>query len=370
MSDDTGYVGTDSSIASTDVAALFEGAKFFSPAVGNKNRSPLVGWLTGLLERNGPVSLRRVETLPAQTSCVATCVIGSGPALTDLPPSGDEFELAIRHLERLQGSPFGAVYPLAAATVSALAPVAVASQLQVPLLDVDGMGSTYALIHHTAMYLGGMSPTPLVALGPTGESVTIEVDAAPRVDRMLRAVVDTLGGWAALAAYPTTTGTLQHAVLHGMVSRLLNVGRVLLQHAEPDVLINRLGAITGSRRIGRARIAELEHLSRPTHGAVPAHPTSIVANEIGGQGRQFRMELRSEIIAVFADGVLAAGAPDLTCLLDVSRGELAALDSIQIGDVVDILATHADAMWYAPDGMEMVGLRSHNIPLAHPRQLT
>lgn len=368
MSDTASYIGTNSSIDSTDVAALFEGARFFSPAVGNKNRTPLAAWLTGLLERNGPVPLRRVETLPARTTCVATCVIGSGPALADLPPSGDEFLLAIRHLERLQGSTFGAVYPLAAATVSALAPVAVASQLHVPLLDVDGMGSTYALIHHTAMYLAGVSPTPLVALGPTGESVTIEVQAAPRVDRMLRAVVDTLGGWAALAAYPTTTGVLRHAALRGTVSRLLNVGRILLQRGDPEVLLTRLSAITGSRRIGRARIAELEHLSRPTDGAVPAHPTSIVADEIGGLGRQFRIELRSEIVAVFADGVLAAGAPDLTCLFDVSRGELAALDSIRIGDVVDIVTTRADGMWYAPEAMKMVGLRSHNIPLAHPQQ--
>jgi len=369
MSDPTSYVGSDSSIDRPDVPALFEGARFFAPAVGTSNGTPLSTWLTELLDHNGPVPLWRVETLPPETPCVATCVIGSGSALADLPPTGDEFELAVRQLERVHGHRFEAVYPLAAATVSALAPVAVASQLGVPLLDADGMGSTFALIHHTAMHLNGVPPTPLVVLGPTGESVTIDVLVAPRADRLLRAVVDTLGGWAALAAYPTTAGVLRHAALRGTVSRLLNVGRVLLQRSDPETLIARLSAITGSRRIGRARIAELEHLSRPTDGAVPAHPTSIVANEIGGQSRQFRIELRSEIVAVFADGVLTAGAPDLTTLVDVSRSELVALDSIQIGDVVDILATHADAMWYSPEGMQMVGLSSHNIPLAHPQQL-
>jgi uncharacterized protein len=71
---------------------------------------------------------------------------------------------------------------------------------------------------------------------------------------------------------------------------------------------------------------------------------------------------------VFADGALVAGAPDLISLLDVSRGVLATLDSLEPGDLVDVLATPADAVWYSPRGMEMVGMGSHGIPLAHPRR--
>jgi DUF917 family protein len=54
--------------------------------------------------------------------------------------------------------------------------------------------------------------------------------------------------------------------------------------------------------------------------------------------------------------------------VDVTRGELATLDSLQIGDLVDVLVTPADAIWYSPEGIRMVGLSSHNIPLDHPRQ--
>jgi DUF917 family protein len=364
----TGYVGAIAAIRAEDVPALYEGAKFYSPAVGDTNRAALTAWLTGLLDRNGPVPLCRAETLPTQTRCISVCVIGSGAAMADLPPAGDEFERAIGEVAKLQGAPFGAVYPLAAATVSAVVPVVAAAQLGVPLLDADGMGRTFALIHHTAMHLSGVSPTPLAAHGPTGETVLIEVRDAPRADRLLRANVDTLGGWAALAAYPTTAGTLRRAAQPGTVSRLVNVGRLLLERTDAETLVARLRAITGSRRIGRGRIVELEHLSRPTDGTIPAHPSSLVAEEVGNQGRQLRIELRSEIVAAFADGALVAGAPDLLCLVDVTRGELATLDSLQIGDLVDVLVTPADAIWYSPEGMRMVGLSSHNIPLDHPRQ--
>jgi hypothetical protein len=364
----TGYVGAASSITAGDVPALYEGAKFYSPAVGDASKPLTVSWLMDLLERNGPVVLMRPDALPPRTRCVSLCVIGSGAALADLPPSGDEFALAVRELEDLTHWRFGAVYPLAAATVSALVPLAAASQLDVPLLDADGMGRTFALIHHTAMQLAGLAPTPLVVRGPTGESVTIKVHAAARADALLRSNVDTLGGWAALASYPCTAGDLRLAALPSTVSRLVNVGRLLLETTDAEVLVTRLAAVTGCQRIGRGRIVELEHLSRPSDVTIPAHPSSVVIDEIGGQGRLFRLELRSEIVAVFADGALAAAAPDLVCLVDVLRGELSTLDSLEPGDVVDVLVTSADGVWYSAEGLDMVGPASHGIPLDHPRR--
>ncbi|GAA2117434.1 DUF917 domain-containing protein [Actinomadura alba] len=363
-----GYVGSGKSITAADIPALYEGAKFYSPAVGDASKASLVSWLMDLLERNGPVVLVRPDALPPQVHCVSLCVIGSGAALADLPPSGDEFVLAVRELEHVMHRRFGAVYPLAAATISALVPLAAASQLDVPLLDADGMGRTFALIHHTSMSLAGLSPAPLVVRGPTGETVTIEVRASARADTLLRSNVDTLGGWAALASYPCTAGDLRRAALPSTVSRLINVGRLLLEPVGADVLVTRLAAVTGCQRIGRGRIVELEHLSRPSDVTIPAHPSSVVIDEIGGQGRLFRLELRSEIVAVFADGALAAAAPDLVCLVDILRGELATLDSLEPGDVVDVLVMPADAIWYSAEGLAMVGPTSHGIPLDHPRR--
>ncbi len=134
------------------------------------------------------------------------------------------------------------------------------------------------------------------------------------------------------------------------------------------MLLTRLSVLTGCRRIGRGRIVELEHLSRPTDMTIPAHPSSVILTETSGTGRLFRLELRSEIVAVFADGALAAATPDLICLVDVLSGRVASLDSLQPGTVVDIVATPADAAWYSPQGLAMVGPATHGIPLPHPRQ--
>ncbi|WP_028925801.1 DUF917 domain-containing protein [Pseudonocardia acaciae] len=375
----TSYLGGGAAIAAEDVPALYAGANFYTPAIADLGWTSLLAWTVSLLERNGPVPLVRPTAIAPDTRCAAVCVIGSGAAMADLPPTGDEFAMAVRELAAMTGaSDFDAVYPLAAATVSAVVPVAVASQLGVPLLDADGEGRTFALIHHTAMHLAGVAATPLVVRGVTGESVGIRVLASARVDTLLRSNVEVLGGWAALAGYPSTAGELCRAALPGTVSRLLNVGRLLRESTGADELVARLAAVTGCRRLGRGRIVELEHLSRPTDLMNPAHPSTVVIDEVGGgggggggkcdSGRMYRLELRSEIVAVFADGALVAAAPDLISLVNVQYGEVATLDNLEPGDLVDILVMPADAVWYSAEGLAMVGPASHGIPLDHPRR--
>jgi len=73
----------------------------------------------------------------------------------------------------------------------------------------------------------------------------------------------------------------------------------------------------------------------------------------------------------YREKLLASGLSLESCiqlLEDVQRGELATLDSLEPGELVDVLVTPADAVWYSPEGMRMVGLGSHGIPLDHPRR--
>ena len=58
----------------------------------------------------------------------------------------------------------------------------------VPLIDADGMGRTYALIHQTSMYLAGISPTPL----HHEEVLEAGAAAAPRLRSLLAGIAAAL----------------------------------------------------------------------------------------------------------------------------------------------------------------------------------
>lgn len=365
------YVGASSQIRTSDLPALVAGAQLFGPAAGVGGQSMLISWITEMLGDRGPVLLVRPESLPSSAACVSLCVAGSAVAMADIPPTGAEFASAIKALENRSGRPMDAVFPLVAAgTVSALAPIAAAAQLRIPLLDVDAMGRVFALFHQTSLALAGLSPSPLAVSGPTGETVVIDAPSAARAEVLLRSAVDLVGGWAAAASYPCTAGELRSCAIPGTVSRLINVGRVLLDSIDADRIIGRLNALTGCRSLGRGRIVEVEHMSRQLDVTAPAHPSSIIIDELtddGPPGRLFRLELHSEIVAVFADGDLVAAAPDVICLLDADRGRLATLDNAQLGDDVDILMMPAEAIWYSAAGLDLVGPKTFGIPLPHPR---
>lgn len=358
--------GAVTQISAADVPALYAGANFHSPAIGESGRGWLVDWLSGLLTETGPIPLLRPESLDPHGWCAAMCVLGSGSSLTDLPPTGDEFVEAVRMLEHAVGHRLSAVYPLAAATVSALFPVAAAAQLGLPLMDCDGMGRAFAQIHHTAMYLAGIGLAPAALVGATGEGVLVQAPDDRRADQLCRAPLDVLGGWGALVGYPSTVRRAGRGALRGTVSRLLAVGRLLVDPIDADLLLTRLSAVNAARRIGRGRIVELEHLTRRADLSVPTHPTSVVIDDV--EGAILRLELRSEVVAVFSDGVMVAAAPDLISLFDVTRGGLATLDTLEHGDLLDVLVTPADAVWYGAQALSMVGPAAHGIPLEHPRR--
>ena len=67
-------------VTADDVPALVEGAKFYSPAVGDAGWISMVSWSIELLRRNGPVVLVRPDAVAPQTRAVGLCAIGSGAA--------------------------------------------------------------------------------------------------------------------------------------------------------------------------------------------------------------------------------------------------------------------------------------------------
>ncbi|WP_217189183.1 DUF917 domain-containing protein [Streptomyces buecherae] len=354
-------------IGAEDVPTLWAGAQFYAPAFGEDGAEGLREWVTALLAEHGPVPLVRAEALPPTTRCAALGLVGSGTALAELPPVGDEFTTALSGIERRLGQRVEAVFPLAAAALNALTPLVAACLRGLPLIDSDGMGRVFPLVQYTSLHLAGLPVGPVCAAGPAGESLTVEAASADRVETMLRAQVHLMGGWAATASYPCAAAELRRAGLHGTVSRLLAAGRVLLAGGPVDRVVSQLSAVTGCRSVGRGRVVEVEQLTRPMEWAQPAHASTVLVAESGGAGRLLQLELQNDILLVLADGALTAAVPDVICLLDAVRGGVVGLDSLGGGEVVEVLVMPAAPVWYSSAGLALAGPRAFGLPVEHPR---
>ena len=354
-------------VSAHDLPALAAGAHLLASGAGRADVDGVLHWLSALLTERGPVPLAHPDELDPDTPCAAVGLVGSVTALAELPMVGDEPLRVVRALEARLGTTLGAVAALDAATVNGLAPVAAAAALGLPLVDCDGMGRVFPLIHQTSYALAGVSLTPLAAIGATGDLVVL--DAVPeRAERLLRAAVNVSGGWMLTAMYPTTTTRLPAAGIVGSISRALAVGRALLDAADVDDLAIRLRTQAGGRVLGTGRVVELEHRTRPAESGHPAYPSSIVVRSHSEPVRSIRLEAQNELLLALVDGAVAAAVPDIICLLDPHDGHVTDVESISVGSEVQVVVLPAADVWHTPQGLALVGPRSFGFPVRHPQE--
>lgn len=351
-------------IRAEDLPAIVAGNELLSSGGGGLDGLTLC--VAELLRQHGPVPLVPVDALPPRTHCAAVGVVGGFAALLELPAGGDEAVLAVRALEERTGRPLGAIIALNSAGPNALVPIAAAAALGLPLIDCDGMGRIFPLIHQTTYALGGLAATPLAAVSQTGDVAVIDC-ATGRSDLLLRGVVDASGGAMTCALYPTTVGELRNVAIQGATSRVMRVGELLTSETRHAALLAGLARTVGARVVASGQVSALD-LPNPSADArlFPSVPTSLVVTDPSGDGPVVRLEAQNEILLALIDGAVTAAVPDLLCLLDRQRLAPVGLESVAVADHVDVLVVPAAPLWHSPEGLALAGPRAFGFPVRHP----
>ncbi|GAA5045230.1 hypothetical protein HNP84_002668 [Thermocatellispora tengchongensis] len=351
-------------IGVADVPALLAGAEFYSTSAAGEGIEFAGPWLEDILAHTGPVRLVPAAELPPDTPCAAIGGMGSTTAMAELPPSGDEPVTLARSLAMAGGRRLGAVMPLNAASVNALFPVAAAAVLGLPLIDCDGMGRVFPLIHQTTYELAGLSLSPLAVVSAGHDSLLLDTGSA-RAEQLARSMAQAAGGWLMCGMYQTRAGRLRDAAIHGSVSRVLEVGRVLCEGGPLDRLLRGLAGAAGASVLGGGRVVEIGPSVRQAGTVYPGNPVGMVVHDLG-TGRLIRLEAHNELVLALADGALVAAVPDLLCLLDRGTLRMTGTERLAAGDLVDVLRVPAAPVWHSVPGLALGGPGAFGFPLRHP----
>lgn len=356
-------------LTANDLEALLSGSQLGVLTAASTFTGALEGWVGRLLDDRGPVPLIPVHEVATrfgtQAHACTVGLVGSLAALYELPPRGDEPVVAVRQLEHLLGVRMEAVAPLNAAGVNAFLAVAAACLLELPLLDVDGQGQVLPLIDQSTFALGGLSPAPLVGVGPWGDIVTVQ-SPLRRGESVERSALAGAGGWLLTALYAAPITDLTAAGIPGTLSRCLTAGATL--RSAPGQLGGRLAQQLGGRMIGRGRVLEIsQHAEPDAPKNQPAGPVSIRLAKTGSTGAEIALEVRNEAVLVLVDGTVAGSAPDVICLLDPLRNRTVDLLDLQQGDMVDVLLLPAHEQWHTAVGIERAGPAAFGLHIPYGR---
>ncbi|MDR5701130.1 DUF917 domain-containing protein [Agromyces aerolatus] len=341
-------------LEAADIEHLCTGAMFVACTVEHSSCLHYRDLALELLGRSGRAALLcSVDELDPEARTASLGFVNKGLLPTEMIPVGDEFPLALSLLEDRLGESVQGIFPLAAASVNAMVPVYVAMQIGLPVIDADPMGRVFPLVSQTTLALAGLSAGPVGLTGPTGETAIVGVSVPDRAERLIRALAAEFGGWAATASYPVSADDLARHGVQGSMSRLIEIGEILHSSKPTQAKYAELSRLLGIRKVIRARVADIEGLSRPTFSGLPDRPFSVTLVD-EAQGRIVRLEIQNEILMMLVDGSVQAIVPDIITMVRPEGAGVASLEDLWIGNKLDLISFPAAPQWYSPAGRAMV----------------
>lgn len=294
--------------------------------------------------------------LPPDAWVVPVAQVGAPNVLYEKPPSGKEFIAAVAGVARWSGRQPQAVMPAQAAGLNGFMALIAATDLGLPLVDVDLCGRAVPRLDQTSLSVLGEPLGPLALTDPNDRLMILDVTDAESTERLVRTVVAASGGWAMMALHPLPAGRLPALGVEGTLQRALTLGRA---SAEATVSggAQELAAALGARLLGHGRVLEVLRTGRA--GAFGRGSVSLADTATGSI---LRVEMENEYLMVLRDGAVVATTPDIICLVDGRTGELVSCERVRGSPEVAVIQLAAAPFWMHEERLERVGPRAFGFP--------
>lgn len=332
------------SLSAEDVAPLAAGAAVLGSG-GGGSTSVAREVAARALSTAGPLPVLSLAELDGDDLVAPLGLVGSVTVFEEKPPSGQEWRVLLEAVERYVGRRVRALMPFEAAGVNALLPVAAASHTHRPLVDADVMGRAFPGLDQTVLTLNSLSTTPMVLANEQGAVTVVDRVNPFQAERLARAIVVTMGGWAVVAFAPQPASALLRHAIHGSMSRAVAWGR-RVAHRDLDGLLH----AGGGRSLFRGKVVEVER--DPTTGYGRG---SLVLEHLSDRSRQLTLEFQNENLVAVEQGEVLAVVPDLICTLRADDLTAVTTEQFQYGLDLEIIRIPCPTQWRTAAGLGLVG---------------
>jgi DUF917 family protein len=320
---------------------------------------PYIGKIMALkaIEEHGPLALVSVGELSPDDLLLSTGMIGSPTIMMEKVPNGNESVAACRLMERRLGRKIAAIYPIEAGGINSLLPLATASRLGLPVVDLDAMGRAFPEFQMTTFHLEGVGASPFVVVNEKYDSCVVEADDNHVAEKFARAVSVKMGGAAIFAAYPVSPAQAARSGITGSLSFMQNVG-LMVEQARRDKsgMVSMLTKALGGYVLFRGKAVNVDQRSEGgfTLGV------AAFAGVDDQKGRQFEVYFQNEYLLARCGAAPVCMTPDLIILLDEDTGLPILSERLRYGVRVAALGVPANERWRTPRGIEVAGPRYFN----------
>ena len=322
---------------------------------------PYVGKLVamGAIQECGPVTLLDPQEVPDDALIVPIAMMGAPTVLIEKGTGGKEYQTLYDTVSQFFGKPIYAFMPMEAGGVNSMLPIAAAARLQIPMVDVDGMGRAFPELQMVTFTIGGISATPMALTDEKGNNVIFRTITNKWTEELARAVTMACGGAVSVSLYPMSGKQMKDYGVHGIVTRSEKLGAAIRQCRDTregtpeESFLKHSGGI----RLFKGKIVDV---LRETNGAF--NLGRVILNGIGEyRGRKASVTFQNENLCAEVDGKMIATVPDLICLVDVETFTPIPTDALRYGKRVMAVGLPCFPLWRTKEGLELAGPRYFGI---------
>lgn len=218
-------------------------------------------WLQKELRERGSVC--RIIEAEDVADDAYVCAIGTMGAPTvgiEKLQNGQEFVTAMRALEEHVRAPLAAILIGEIGGANALKPLICGLQMDLPIVDGDGMGRAFPELQMDTFAMGGVSLTPMAKADFAGNVVILDkMDTPLRVEQYARSLTFEMGGSAALAMPLMTGREMKQPIIRNTLTLPRQMGEtVLAARQRNEDLAEAVAALGHGRVLFRGKIADVE----------------------------------------------------------------------------------------------------------------
>src|SRR5690625_4872421 len=162
-------------------------------------------WTLDTIKKGKEIVMIKPEDVPDDVLGASVGCLGAPIVLTEKPPSENILEKAFKELSRYLNKKLEIVIPFECGGVNSMVAYAIAGELGIPVVDVDGMNRAFPELHQTSWVANGSHASPAVSVDDRGNTTVIDtLEDNIRAETIARSAAMAYGGISWKASYPLT----------------------------------------------------------------------------------------------------------------------------------------------------------------------
>jgi len=343
-------------IEGIDIEDLARGAALLGSGGGG---DPYIGalLLEAALKKHASTELIEVDDLADDALIIPVAMMGAPTVLLEKFPNGSEAERVLRKLEEILGKPADAIIAAEIGGGNALLPLTLGAQMDLPVVDGDGMGRAFPALHMVTFNIGGVDISPMTMTDEHGNVITIDGVGGEHVENLARHITMAMGGACVISLYPMTGSQAKATTVKLTITAALEIGRSIRVARESnddpfEALANYLESSEHYSRSYDLIDGKITDLDRQTRAGFAV---GVITVESPNSEDKLVVEFQNENMVAYLNGKLLAMVPDLICVLDSETAEPVTTEGLKYGQRVRVIAIGAPAILRSDESLEVMG---------------